>query len=71
MIGFRYIVNTSWIDSFQNSAFYMSGLGPVTKMKNTNEKLFAGLYALASGVLYLSLIAYLLSEIFNIELFND
>jgi hypothetical protein len=67
MIGFRFIVNLPWIDSFQNSTFYMSGLGPVAKMETNGQKIFSGAYAIFSGTVYLGITAYLLGQFFNLE----
>lgn len=67
MIGFRYLVNLSWIDSFQNTTFYMAGLGPVAVMQTNTQKLFAGGYAIIAGIIYLAIAAYLISQIFDLE----
>jgi hypothetical protein len=71
IIGFRYIVNLTWIDSFQNAAFYISGMGPVAVMETIGQKLFAGTYSIISGILYLAVAAYLISQIVNLEFFQD
>ena len=71
LIGFRYIAELSWIDAFQNTAFYMSGLGPVAVMKTTEQKLFSGIYALIATVLYLGIIVYIIDQIFGLAIFKS
>lgn len=50
MCGYRYIEKMDWIDAFVNAAMILSGMGPVTPMNTYNGKLFAGCYALYSGL---------------------
>lgn len=70
MLGFRYIAKLGWMDSFQNTAFYISGLGPIAEMKTDGQKLFSGLYAIVGGIFFLAISAYLLSQIADLELFG-
>jgi hypothetical protein len=39
-----------WIDAYVNASMILSGMGPVTELKTTAGKLFAGSYALYSGL---------------------
>ena len=50
MLGYRHFEGMEWIDAFVNAAMILSGMGPVTPMQTWNGKLFAGLYALYSGL---------------------
>jgi len=43
-----------WIDAFLNAAMIFGGMGPVDTIKPPGGKLFAGLYARYSGVLFLA-----------------
>lgn len=71
MIGFRYIVHLNWIDSFQNASFYISGMGPVANMTTDGQKFFSGAYAIAAGIFYLAIAAYLVSQIVSFEFFKS
>lgn len=71
LLGFRYIANLNWIDSFQNTSFYISGLGPVAIMKTPGQKLFSGAYAILGGMLYLGLLTYIISRILDLEFFKS
>ena len=50
MLGYWHFEGMEWIDAFVNAAMILSGMGPVTPMQTWNGKLFAGLYALYSGL---------------------
>ena len=53
MIGYRYYENLSLLDAFLNSAMLLGGMGPVEFPQTANGKLFAGLYALYAGLVFI------------------
>ncbi len=50
MAGYRYFEGMTWIDAFANAAMILSGMGPLGTLQTRGGKLFAGLYALYSGL---------------------
>ncbi|MEP7336627.1 MAG: hypothetical protein ABI977_02590 [Acidobacteriota bacterium] len=50
MAGYHYFEKLSWIDAFVNAAMILSGMGPLAQPATQNGKLFAGLYAIYSGL---------------------
>jgi hypothetical protein len=50
MCGYHFLESLSWIDSFLNAAMILGGMGPVNDMKTDAGKIFAGCYALYSGL---------------------
>jgi hypothetical protein len=50
MWGYHHLEGMSWVDAFVNAAMILSGMGPLTAMQTTAGKLFAGFYALYSGL---------------------
>jgi hypothetical protein len=50
MCGYRFFEGMPWIDAFLNAAMILSGMGPVGELHTWGGKLFAGLYALYSGL---------------------
>jgi hypothetical protein len=50
MLGYHYFESMPWIDAFANAAMILSGMGPLGPLQSTAGKLFAGLYALYSGL---------------------
>jgi hypothetical protein len=56
MIGYHGFEKMAWVDAFVNAAMILSGMGPVATLQTDGGKIFAGCYALFSGI---SLIAIL------------
>ena len=50
MAGYRYIEGMEWIDAFANAPMILPGMGPFTPLQTSGGKLFAGFYALYSGL---------------------
>jgi hypothetical protein len=50
MVGYRYLEGMDWIDAFANAAMILSGMGPLAPLQTAGGKLFAGFYALYSGL---------------------
>jgi hypothetical protein len=50
MIGYHFLEGMAWIDAFVNASMILSGMGPLDPPKSQGGKLFAGLYALYSGL---------------------
>jgi len=65
MVGYHRLEGLPYLDSFLNSAMLLGGMGPVDLPKTDGGKLFAGFYALYSGLLFLVLAAILLAPVFR------
>jgi len=50
MLGYHYLESMPWIDAFANASMILSGMGPLEPMKTNAGKIFAGCYALYSGL---------------------
>jgi hypothetical protein len=50
MLGYRYTEGMDWLDAFVNAAMILSGMGPLGPLQTPGGKLFAGCYALYSGL---------------------
>ena len=61
MIGYHTLGGLSWIDAFLNASMILAGMGPVDTVRTAPGKLFAGLYAIFSGVIFLTTCAVLLA----------
>lgn len=53
MIGYVQLEHLGWLDAFLNAAMLLGGMGPVDLPRTAGGKLFAGLFALYSGLLFL------------------
>jgi hypothetical protein len=70
MAGYHFLGGLTWIDALLNSAMILTGMGPVDPMQSTGGKLFATIYALYSGVAFLSMMAVLLAPIIHRAMHN-
>jgi hypothetical protein len=50
MLGYHCTEGMDWLDAFVNAAMILSGMGPVGSLQTSGGKLFAGCYALYSGL---------------------
>jgi hypothetical protein len=55
-IGYHVLGSLDWIDAFLNASMILSGMGPVDRMETATAKLFAALYALFSGLVFIGVI---------------
>ena len=53
--GYHALEDLSWTDAFLNAAMILGGMGPVDAMKTEAGKIFAGCYALFSGLAFIGL----------------
>jgi uncharacterized membrane protein len=65
MAGYHWLGERSWVDSFLNASMIMSGMGPVGDFPNDRSKIFAGLYALYSGLVFLVVAVLLMTPVFH------
>jgi hypothetical protein len=63
MAGYEYYEQLRWRDAFLNSAMLLGGMGPVNAPQTDGGKLFAGLYALYAGLVFLVSAALILTPI--------
>ncbi len=61
IVGYHYIAHIPWIDAVHNSAMILSGMGPVVAIQNTAGKLFSSIYAIFSGIAFISSIGFMLT----------
>lgn len=64
MLGYRHLASMSWIDAFLNASMLLAGMGPVaTDGLSDAGKLFAGVYALYSGLVLIAVIGIMLAPV--------
>ncbi len=63
ILGYHYICKLGWVDSLLNSSMILTGMGPVDPMVNNAAKIFASIYAIFSGVVFLTTIAVMLAPV--------
>lgn len=63
MIGYHHFENMSWVNAFLNAAMILSGMGPVETLQTSGGKIFAGTYALFSGVIFLVVVGIIFAPV--------
>ncbi|HEY0980562.1 hypothetical protein [Schlesneria sp.] len=64
-IGYHYFGELDWVDALLNAAIILTGMGPVDPLSTVSGKLFATGYCLFSGIIFLTLLAILLTPIYH------
>ena len=54
-----------FVDAYENAAMILSGMGPVADMPTAAGKIFAGSYALFSGIIFLIAIAIIAAPLIH------
>lgn len=65
MVGYAASEQMSAVDAFVNAAMILSGMGPVTELKTTGGKLFAGFYAIFSGLFVVIATGFVLAPVLH------
>ena len=63
MIGYHTLEHLPWQDAFLNAAMILSGMGPVAILRTDEGKLFAGCYALFSGIVLIMSLGIIFSPV--------
>ena len=65
MLGYHALGHLAWLDAFLNASMILSGMGPVSPLQSNGAKLFAGLFALYSGLVFVALTAIMLAPVLH------
>jgi hypothetical protein len=65
MVGYRLFENMPWPDAFANASMILAGMGPLGNLNTTGGKIFAGIYALFCGLIFVTIITILLAPVFH------
>ena len=63
--GYAAFEGMSFVDAYVNAAMILSGMGPVGELKTTGGKVFAGSYAILSGLIIVIATGFVLAPIFH------
>jgi hypothetical protein len=62
-LGYHFIAELGWVDSFYNSSMILTGMGPTNAITCVSGKIFASFYALFSGLAFLTTMAVFLAPL--------
>jgi hypothetical protein len=65
MLGYVGFEGMTWVDAFANAAMILSGMGPLEPVKTTGGKIFAGCYALYSGLMVIVATSIILAPVLH------
>ncbi|MBZ0314816.1 MAG: hypothetical protein K8L91_00245, partial [Anaerolineae bacterium] len=65
ILGYHYLEDLSWIDATLNAAMILGGMGPVNSLHTDAGKLFASVYALFSGMVFLVSVGVMIAPFFH------
>jgi len=61
ILGYHFTARVEWLDSLHNASMILSGMGPVVEIKTVAGKWFSSMYALFSGVVFITNIGIILA----------
>jgi uncharacterized membrane protein len=65
MLGYRAFESMSWVDAFVNASMILSGMGPVSSLQTNGGKIFAGCYALFSGLAFITCLGIVFAPVIH------
>ena len=63
ILGFHFLAPEEWLDAYLNAAMLLGGMGPVGVIERPAGKVFAGLYALYAGIVFIGAAALFLAPV--------
>ena len=61
--GYHFIAGFNLVDSLLEASMILGGMGPVRELPNDAAKIFASIYALFSGVIFIALMGIILAPV--------
>ena len=61
VLGYHYFAQLPWLDALLNASMILSGMGPVDTLHQSSAKLFASVYALFSGLVFIGVASLLVA----------
>lgn len=65
VIGYRFTSGMSWIDALHNAAMILSGMGLIDRVDSDTGKIFSSVYALFSGVVFITNFGIILAPVLH------
>jgi putative effector of murein hydrolase len=65
ILGYHYIAGFEWIDALLNASMILTGMGPIGQLTTTAGKIFASIYALFSGLVFVTVMAITIAPVLH------
>lgn len=65
MVGYHGFERLSWLDALLNASMILGGMGPVNQLVTSGGKIFASIYALFSGMVFLGVAGIIAAPVFH------
>jgi hypothetical protein len=63
MLGYHGFEKLGWVDAFVNAAMILAGMGPVATLQTDGGKIFAGCYAIFSGIALIGVLGIIFAPV--------
>ena len=63
MLGYHHLAGLTWVDAFLNASMLLAGMGPVAELPTDGAKVFAGVYAIYCGVVFIATVGLVLAPV--------
>src|SRR5260370_27154140 len=63
--GYHTLARLNWVDSLLEASMILGGMGPVNELRNDHAKIFASMYALFSGLMFIGIMGIVLAPVIH------
>jgi len=63
VVGYHRLARLDWVDSLLEASMILGGMGPVNSLPNDSAKIFASIYALFSGLVFIAVMGIVLAPV--------
>jgi len=63
IVGYHLLGGFGWVDSLLEASMILGGMGPVSTLTGDGVKIFASMYALFSGLIFIAVLGVVLSPV--------
>ena len=63
VVGYHWLAGFEWIDSLLEASMILGGMGPIKELSTSSAKIFASMYALFSGLVFIGIMGVVLAPI--------
>ena len=65
VLGYHWFADFTWVDSLLNASMILGGMGEIDQLTNTAAKVFASVYALFSGLVFIAVMGIFFTPIMH------